>query len=111
MKVKHKIKTFDAPNAKAIKVYQSQDNVQSGTINVESEDEMALNYENTHCRMAAKMLGTTADLLDYRLIEYLNSIAELVLYGEDELIGSEAIAVAIVAWQTDQGDDFTKPKS
>ena len=68
---------------------------------------MSLNYDNKHCRIAAKMIGTSADLLDYRLIEYLNSIAELVLYDEGEFVSRQAIAVAIVSWRENKANDFT----
>ena len=69
---------------------------------------MALNYNNEHCRIAAEMLGTEADLLDYRLIEYLNSCALLVNGGGGSLVSRQAIAVAIVAWREGKADNFTK---
>lgn len=70
---------------------------------------MALNYDNEHCRMAAKMLSTETGLLDYRLVEYLNSIASLVNnIGGGEFVSRQAVAVAIVNWQEGKADDFTK---
>jgi len=69
---------------------------------------MGLNYDNEHCRIAAKMLETEPDLLDYRLIEYLNAISALIICGGGEFISRQAIAVAIVGWREDKADDFTE---
>lgn len=68
---------------------------------------MALNYENEHCRIAAKMMNTEAGLLDYRLVEYLNSCASLVNTCGGELASRQAIAVAIINWRENKADDFT----
>lgn len=57
------------------------------------------------------MLNTEPDLLDYRLIERLNQIADLVkkvTNGEGKLRSRQVIAFVIVQWQEDKADDFTK---
>lgn len=69
---------------------------------------MSLNYENKHCEIAAKMLFTEPALLDYRLTEYLNELSALVQYAGGELNSRQVIALAIIQWQHDKADDFTK---
>jgi len=67
-----------------------------------------MDYNNQYCEIAAKMLGTDADLLDYRLVEYLNKIAALVKNADGELWSRQIVALAIVQWQENKADDFTK---
>lgn len=67
-------------------------------------------YRNEHCEIAAQMLSTDAELLDYRLIERLNRIAAYVKIaaGSDgKLRSRQIIALAIVQWQEGKADDFT----
>jgi len=73
-----------------------------------------MDYRNEHCEIAANMLDTDAGLLDYRLVERLNSIAAYVKIaaGSDGRLRSrQIIALAIVQWQEENADDFTKSKT
>lgn len=72
---------------------------------------MALNYDNDHCRIAANILGTEPPLLDYRLVERLNEINNLVSGVGHSLMNPQVIALAIVQWQENKADDFTKRKT
>lgn len=67
-----------------------------------------LNYENDHCRIAANMLNTEPDLLDYRLIEHLNNVSNLVGNVNHFLMNPQVIASIIIQWQENKADDFTK---
>jgi len=67
-----------------------------------------MDYNNQYCTIAAKMLGTEPDLLDYRLIEHLNKVANLVKISGGELWSRQVVALAIVQWQEGKADDFTK---
>lgn len=69
-----------------------------------------MNYNNQYCAIAAKMLSTEPGLLDYRLVEHLNKIATLVKNADGELWSRQIVALAIVQWQEDKADDFTKKK-
>lgn len=60
---------------------------------------MAINYDNKHCRIAASMLSCKPGLLDYRLVEYLNEIAQLVESAGGELKSRQTVALAIVSWR------------
>lgn len=71
---------------------------------------MALNYDNTYCQIAADMLSSSPGLLDYRLVEYLNEINQLVQHTGGEFKSRQTIALAIVSWKRDLADDFTKQK-
>lgn len=72
---------------------------------------MIMDYQNEYCETAARMLHTEPDLLDYRLIEHLNKINELVFDAGGALTSRQVIALAIVQWQEDKADDFTgEPK-
>ena len=66
-----------------------------------------LNYDNDHCKIAANMLDTEPDLLDYRLVIRLNEISLLVNKVNHFLMNPQVIAVAIVQWQEENADDFT----
>ena len=70
-----------------------------------------LNYENDHCKIAANMLNTEPDLLDYRLIERLNEINGLISRVGHSLMNPQVIALTIVQWQENKADDFTKLKT
>ena len=73
-----------------------------------------MDYNNEHCDIAAQMLDTEPGLLDYRLIERLNRIAAYVKIaaGSDGRLRSrQIIALAIVQWQDENTDDFTKKKT
>jgi len=76
-----------------------------------------MNYDNEHCKIAAQMLETEPSLLDYRLVEYLNKINNMMGGGlgcrfSDDAKNKEVIALAIVQWQENKMDDFTRqPKS
>ncbi len=69
-----------------------------------------MDYNNQYCEIAAKMLHTEPDLLDYRLIEHLNKIAILVKNADGELWSRQIVALAIVQWQENKADDFTGEK-
>ena len=72
---------------------------------------MAVNYDNDICRIAAQMLDTEPDLLDYRLIEYLDEIDSLVHIVGEHVASRQIVALAIVTWRHDKADDFTgKPQ-
>jgi len=64
-----------------------------------------MDYRNEHCEIAAQMLETEPDLLDYRLVERLNQVAELVkivgVFGR--LQSRQVIASIIVQWQKENG--------
>lgn len=66
-----------------------------------------MDYENDYCKIAAQMLDTEPDLLDYRLIEHLNKIASLVNSVNHFLMNPQVIALAIIQWQEGKADDFT----
>lgn len=66
-----------------------------------------MDYNNEYCKIAANMLGTEPDLLDYRLIERLNDISNLVNKTNHFLMNPQVIALAIVQWQEGNADDFT----
>ncbi len=70
-----------------------------------------MDYNNDHCKIAAQMLETEPDLLDYRLVERLNEIAGLVNRVNHSLMNPQVIALAIVLWQENEADDFTKKKT
>jgi hypothetical protein len=55
---------------------------------------------NEHCEIAAKMLCTEAGLLDYRLVDYLNRIADLAF--PCKLVSREVIALAIIQTNTEK---------
>lgn len=65
-----------------------------------------VDYNNEHCEIAANMLSTEAALLDYRLIEYLNRVANLAF--PSRLLNRQVIALLITQWQDGKADDFTK---
>lgn len=67
-----------------------------------------MNYNNLHCKIAARILETEPGLLDYRLVERLNKISNL---AGGKLRNTEVIASAIVQWQENNVDDFTKLKT
>lgn len=69
---------------------------------------MTQNFENKHCKIAAQMLSSEPGLLDYRLADYLNLIAELVKIAGGELVSRQVIAAAILTWQANEADDYTK---
>jgi len=60
---------------------------------------MSLYYHNEHCKIAAYMLNTEPSLLDYHLVEYLNSVAEFVEKAGGKLRSRQIIALAIASWQ------------
>ncbi len=66
-----------------------------------------LNYDNDHCKIAANMLDTEPDLLDYRLVIRLNEISLLVNKVNHFLMNPQVIALVIVQWQEENADDFT----
>ena len=66
---------------------------------------MNVGYDNLHCKIAAQMLHTQPGLLDYRLIEYLNNVADLTNSTGGELKSRQVIALAIVSWR--EGPDKT----
>lgn len=65
-----------------------------------------IDYNNEHCEIAANILSTEAALLDYRLIEYLNRVANLAF--PSKLRSRQVIALLIAQWQDSNADDFTK---
>ena len=71
-----------------------------------------MDYNNQYCIIAAKMLNTEPDLLDYRLIKHLNRVANLTKISGGQLWSRQVVALAIIQWQEDNADDFTKePKT
>ena len=62
---------------------------------------------NEHCDIAAKMLSTEAGLLDYRLIERLNNVADMAF--PQKLVSRQVIALLIIMWQEETVDDFIRP--
>lgn len=71
-----------------------------------------MDYRNEHCKIAAQMLDTDAGLLDYRLIERLNRVADLVRFAGGSLHSRQLIALLIIQWQEGKADDFTgEPKT
>lgn len=69
---------------------------------------MSETINNEHCRIAARILETEPDLLDYRLVKYLNSLATMVNNAGGHLNSRQVIALAIIQWQQGKADDFTK---
>jgi len=67
-----------------------------------------MDYKNQYCEIAAKMLNSEPNLLDYRLVEHLNKIASLVKNAGGELWSRQIVALAIIQWQENKADDFTK---
>ena len=70
---------------------------------------MTHEYKNEHCRMAAEMLSTKPDLLDYRLVDFLNEIdaktkmATYTPYGHlvSPVVGLQSrqiVALAVSTW-------------
>ena len=94
-------------NAPAYAVYRSIYTY----INEVFERNRKMDYDNDYCKIAAQMLYTEPGLLDYRLVEHLNEIAGLVSKVNHFLMNPQVIALAIVQWQGNKADDFTKPKT
>ena len=65
-----------------------------------------IDSNNEHCDIAANILSTEAGLLDYRLIEHLNCVADLAF--PSKLRSRQVIALLIAQWQIGKADDFTK---
>jgi len=64
-----------------------------------------MNYDNEYCELAAEMLNTEADLLDYLLVERLNRVADYVEVSgrtQGTLRSRQVIASIIVQWEGDK---------
>jgi hypothetical protein len=70
-----------------------------------------MDYKNKHCEIAANLLDTEPDLLDYRLVERLNQVADLVKKAtgsEGSLRSRQVIALIIIQWQGENNDNRDK---
>jgi len=56
-----------------------------------------VDQNNEHCDIAANILSTEASLLDYRLVEHLNRVANLAF--PSKLRSRQVIALLIAQWQ------------
>jgi len=56
-------------------------------------------YNNEHSEIAANMLHTEPGLLDYRLIERLNEVANLC--SPSKLRSRQVIAFVIIQWESE----------
>ena len=65
-----------------------------------------IDCNNEHCEIAANILSTEAALLDNRLIEHLNRVANLAF--PSKLRSRQVVALLIAQWQDNHADDFTK---
>jgi len=65
-----------------------------------------IDCNNEHCEIAANILCTEPGLLDYRMVEYLNRVANLAF--PSKLCSRQVIALLIAQWQDNNVVDFTK---
>ena len=65
-----------------------------------------IDCNNEHCEIAANILHTEPGLLDYRLVERLNQVANLSF--PSKLRSRQTISLLIIQWQDNNADDFTK---
>jgi len=67
-----------------------------------------MDFNKVIFQIAAEMLRTSPGLLDYRLVEYLEELDNLVRITNGQVVSRQVVALAILAWRHSVCEDFTE---
>ena len=63
-------------------------------------------YDSDMFQIAAQILNTTPDMLDHKLVNYLEELEELVIITGGRVASRQIVALAVLTWRHGITEDF-----